>query len=103
MRMRLLVPLLFCSSLLGMERGTTESLYDRHVVFDHAVPAPSYFQSGGMVTPPSAIDLVGGEIPLDPGHYRVPAICLRLTWTSATGGDWRTTLKTRAHYGLVNN
>jgi hypothetical protein len=103
MRIRLLAPFLLCSSLFASERGTAESTYDRHVIFDQCLPARAYFGSGGMVTAPSSIDLVDGEIPLDWVHFHVPSASLRLSWTSATGGDWRTTLKTHAHYGLINN
>ena len=102
-RAGLLAALFLCPGLHASDRGTAESLYDRHVIFDHCLPAHSYFQSGGLVTAPSSIQLVDGEIPVDSAHFRVPSNSLRLTWTSATGGDWRTTLKTRAHYGLIDN
>jgi hypothetical protein len=103
MRACLLAPLLFGSVLSGAERGGAESLYDRHVVFDQSIPALSYFRSEGLVTAPSSVDLVGGRIPLDSEHALVPATSLRLSWTSATGGDWRVTLKTRSRYGLIDD
>jgi exo beta-1,2-glucooligosaccharide sophorohydrolase (non-reducing end) len=99
----LLLPLFLGATLGASERGTAESLYDRHVVFDQAVPAPAYFESAGEMTAPSRVALIDGEIPLDAGRYRVPSDSLRLSWTSATGGDWRTELKTRSHYGLIDN
>jgi hypothetical protein len=103
MRLRILSLLLLCTRMTAAERGTAESLYDRHVVFDQCLPARAYFQSGGMVTAPSAIELIDGEIPLDEAHSHIPSRSLRLSWTSATGGDWRAELKTRAHYGLIND
>ncbi len=103
MRVRLLAPLLLCTPLLASERGTAESTYDRHVVLDQCLPARAYFESGGMMTAPSSVELIDGEIPLDAAHHHVPGSSLRLSWTSATGGDWRTVLKTRAHYGLINS
>ena len=95
--------LLLLSAASAADRGSAESLYDRHVVFDQTIAAPSYFESEGSSIAPSALDLVDGRIPLDLEHSRVPANSLRLTWKSAPGGDWRAGLKTRAHYGLVDN
>jgi hypothetical protein len=103
MRVLAVATLLSCPLLSASERGPAESTYDRHVVFDQGLPATSYYQSEGTVTVPSAIDLVGGRIPLDTAHFVIPPNSLRLTWKSATGGDWRATLKTRAHYGLIND
>jgi exo beta-1,2-glucooligosaccharide sophorohydrolase (non-reducing end) len=103
MRALAIAPLFLCPLLAAFERGGAESLYDRHVIFDHSIAAPSYFQSWGTVTPPSSIDLVAGGIPLDSEHFVVPPNSLRLTWKSGTGGDWRAVLKTRAHYGLIND
>ncbi len=103
MRALAFAPLLLGPLLAAPERGLVESSYDRHVVFDQAIPARSYCRSEGTVTAPSAIDLVGGRIPLDSEHFLVPPDSLRLTWRSATGGDWQAMLKTRARYGLVND
>jgi hypothetical protein len=103
MRACLIAPLLLCTPLLASERGTAESTYDRHVILDQCLPARAYFESGGMMTEPSSVELIDGEIPLDAAHHHVPGSSLRLSWTSATGGDWRTILKTRAHYGLINS
>ncbi len=103
MRVLAIAPLFFSSLLAASERGAAESTYDRHVVFDQSLPARSYYESEGMVTAPSVIDLVGGRIPLDSAHYVTPPVSLRLTWKSVTGGDWQAMLKTRAHYGLVND
>jgi hypothetical protein len=103
MRAHAIATLLFCPLLSASERGLAESTYDRHVVFDQSLPATSYYRSEGTVTAPSAVDLVGGRIPLDTAHFVIAPDSLRLTWKSATGGDWRATLKTRAHYGLIND
>lgn len=103
MRAAILYFFLFTTTLLAAERGGAEGLYDRHVIFDQSIAGRSYFESEGLVTAPSEIDLVDGRIPLDSAHFVVPSSSLRLTWTSATGGDWRVKLKTRAHYGLIND
>jgi exo beta-1,2-glucooligosaccharide sophorohydrolase (non-reducing end) len=102
MRACLIVPLLACCSLAAAGREAAESTYDRHVVFNQCIPAQSYFASEGTVTSPSTLELVGGRIPLDAAHFVVPANSLRLTWQSATGGDWQAALKTRAHYGITD-
>jgi|CZKI01.1.fsa_nt_gi hypothetical protein len=103
MRVLALAPLILCPLLAASERRPVESSYDRHVVFDQNVPARSYSLSEGTVTAPSAFDLVNGRIPLDSGHFVVPPTSLRLTWKSATGGDWQAKLKTRSRYGLLND
>ncbi len=103
MRAFALASLFFCPLLVAYDREGAESLYDRHVIFDQSIPAPSYFRSSGIVTAPSTIELVAGAIPLDEDHFFTPPNSLRLTWKSATGGDWRAVLKTHAHYGLVND
>jgi len=103
MRALAIVPLLLWPLQAAPERGAVESTYDRHVVFDQSPPARSYYRSEGTVTAPSAIDLVNGRIPLDSEHYVIAPTSLRLTWKSATGGDWQAMLKTRARYGLVND
>jgi len=103
MRALAIAPLLLGPLLAAPERGLVESSYDRHVVFDQAIPSRSYFRSEGTVTAPSTIELVEGRIPLDSEHFLVPPDSLRLTWRSAAGGDWQAMLKTRARYGLVND
>ncbi len=103
MRASLLISLLVIPAATAAERGTAESLYDRHVVFDHGPPTDSYFQSAGVLTAPSTLELIDSRLPLDSRHYLVPSNSLRLTWKSSPGGDWRATLKTRSHYGLIDD
>ena len=103
MRALALAPLFLSSLIAAPERAPVESNYDRHVVFDQAIPARSYCQSEGTVTAPSTIDLVEGRIPLDSEHFVVPPTSLRLTWKSATGGEWKAVLKTRSRYGLLGD
>jgi len=95
--------LLFTSAAMAAPRAPTQSLYDRHVIFDQHIAAASYYSSDGLVTAPSTIDLVDQHIPLDPAHTHLSAAALRITWTSAPGGDWRQTVKTRARYGLIDD
>ena len=103
MRFSQFAPLILFPVALATGRGTAESLYDRHVVFDQSLPAESYFQSEGMLTAPSSVDLIDARIPLDSKHFLLPPNSLRLTWKSAQGGDWRVAVKTRSHYGLLDD
>ena len=88
---------------MAADRGTTVSLYDRHVFFDQSIPADCYVQSEGTVIAPSSLELTDSKIPLDTTHWHVPPDSLRLTWKSAPGGDWRAAVKTRDHNGLKDN
>ena len=103
MRLSLLFPLALCPCLAAAERATTQSLYDRHVLFDQSAPAPAYSMSDASATAPSTLDIVDGHLPLDASRAVVPPRSLRLSWTAATGGDWRAALHSRAHYGLVDD
>jgi hypothetical protein len=103
MRVFLIAPFLLCPPLLAFVRGPAESTYDHHVIFDQGLAARAYFESEGAITAPSQLDLIDSRLPLDSGHFTVAPNSLRLTWTSAPGGDWQAALKTRAHYGLIND
>jgi hypothetical protein len=102
-RALLIAPLLAGCPLAASERGAADSAYDRHVVFDQSARALAYYGSEGTVTAPSSLELLGGRIPLDAGHFVVPSNSLRLTWKSATGGDWQAILKSHLQYGVTNN
>lgn len=82
---------------------STESNYDRHVVFDPLVAAPTFSKSEGTIIAPSWVDLEGGQLPMDSGRFATPPCSLRLTWRSVYGGDWEVELDTRARYGLLND
>jgi len=103
--MRFLLPtfLLLTSGAAAANRAPTQSVYDRHVIFDQRIVADSYYSSDGLVTPPSKIDLVDQHIPLDALHTHLSTGALRISWTSGPGGDWRETVKTRARYGLIDD
>ena len=103
MRIGLFASVFFAAATMAAERGTTESLYDRHVVFDQSLPTDSYFQSEGTVTAPSVLELIDSKIPLATSPSLVPPNSLRLQWKSASGGDWRASVKTRDHNGLRDN
>lgn len=75
------------------------SSYDRHVVFDNSVTSGSYYHSRGSVVAPSQLQLTDGKLPVHTGDCVTAPNCLRLTWQSRRGGDWRATISLRKHYG----
>jgi exo beta-1,2-glucooligosaccharide sophorohydrolase (non-reducing end) len=86
--------------LLGLAGAAqAESFYDRHVIFDNSPADGSYYQSEGMVTPPSKLEMVDYKLPVETNHFTSPPNSLRLKWTSAPGGDWQMILKSAERYG----
>ncbi|MFZ0826549.1 MAG: glucoamylase family protein [Verrucomicrobiia bacterium] len=79
--------------------GRAETFYDRHVVFDNSPEDGSYYQSEGMVTPPSKLAMVDYKLPVETNHFVSPPNSLRLQWTSAPGGHWQMKLKSVMQYG----
>ena len=73
--------------------------YDRHVVFDNSVAPDAYYWGSGSMAAPSSLALAGGKVPVDAGPCVSPPNCLRLSWQSRRGGDWRVTLGLRKHWG----
>ena len=74
------------------------SFYDRHVFFDNSHSEVSYFRSEGSFVSPSELALIGTRVPVATNRFTSPPNCLRLTWKSAPGGDWRLQLKAIARY-----
>src|ERR1700690_1271788 len=83
-------------SLAGAARA--ETFYDRHVFFDNSATDGSYYQSEGMVTPPSKLEMVDYKLPVDTNHFTSPPNGLRLRWTSAPGGHWQMKIKSLMRY-----
>ncbi len=73
--------------------------YDRHVVFDNSVTPDAYYWGSGSFVAPSDLALAGGKVPVDSAECVSPPNCLRLSWQSKRGGDWRVTLGLRKHWG----
>jgi hypothetical protein len=84
-------------SMVGSARA--ESFYDRHIFFDNSADKSSYYQSEGMVTPPSKLEMVDYKLPVETNHFVSPPNALRLKWTSAPGGHWQMKLKSALTYG----
>ncbi|HVU36222.1 MAG TPA: glucoamylase family protein [Opitutaceae bacterium] len=90
---------LLTTPLFAVRPGST--FYDRHVLFDNALGDAGYAYSESEVVAPSSLDTVKGKFPLDRQHFVSPPDGLRLTWRSATGGDWRMTVEVPQYYARV--
>jgi exo beta-1,2-glucooligosaccharide sophorohydrolase (non-reducing end) len=85
------------ATLLAVGKGNP-SFYDRHVIFDNSPSDGGYESSEGYVIAPSTLELHKGTIPVESGHFVSPPNALRLSWTSAPGGDWRVTVEITRRY-----
>ncbi|HEX9006662.1 MAG TPA: hypothetical protein VF889_05175, partial [Bacteroidota bacterium] len=61
--------------------------------FDNSITREAYYYSAGQTTGGSTLELVNGRCPVDTAHFHLPPNALRLHWLSATGGDWRLSVR----------
>lgn len=87
----------FCSTVSNSQSHF--STYDQHVLFDNAPPGGYYYHSQGTSVVPSRLELVNGKLPVDTGRFATPPNAIRVTFRSAVGGDWRTTINAINRYG----
>lgn len=73
--------------------------YDRHVFFENSASQGGYYHSSASLVAPSKLEVVADKIPVEHNRSVSPPNALRLSWTSAPGGDWRATLKAVQQYG----
>src|SRR5690606_23423805 len=92
-----LVSLAFPVAAFAVGKGNP-SFYDRHVIFDNSPSDGGYESSEGYVVAPSALELHNGTVPVESGHFVSPPNALRLSWTSASGGEWRVTMEITRRY-----
>ena len=100
--MRMLVPFLgLLSAVLavGVAKAQQIDMHQRHVVFENSAAEESYYHSQASVVAPSECEIVDGKSPVETSHFVSPPNSLRLSWKSATGGDWRMLLKVAKRYG----
>jgi exo beta-1,2-glucooligosaccharide sophorohydrolase (non-reducing end) len=76
--------------------------YDHHVVFDNSITSDFYYHSRGSTVAPSELELHSEKLPVESTNCVSPPNCLRITWNSAFGGDWRVTLNFKKHWGSQN-
>jgi hypothetical protein len=98
---KLLVFMLFSlaspATLFAAGKGTP-SFYDRHVIFDNSHSDGGYESSSGWSIAPSSLELIDSTVPVDTQHFVSPPNALRLTWNSAPGGTWETTIEITRRY-----
>ncbi|GAB4363086.1 MAG: hypothetical protein Kow0042_00700 [Calditrichia bacterium] len=75
------------------------SNYESHVFFLNGLTEKSYYYSEGSHTSPSTIHLVRGKIPVETDISFTPPNCLKISWYSASGGDWRVDLHSEKYRG----
>ena len=63
--------------------------YYQHLIFDNSLTAGSYTNSKAYAIAPSRLEAVEGKAPVESRISYSPPNCLRLSWRSAPGGDWR--------------
>jgi hypothetical protein len=83
------------SKTLGASPAPTQVVYDDHVFFDNSPAGGGHDASYSYLVPPSTLETIDGKFPVDSRHFVSPPNGLRLKWRSATGGDWKMTLKLR--------
>lgn len=74
-------------------------MHEQHVLFENSAADKSYFHSQGSAIAPSELKLAGDRFPVAADHFVSPPNCLRLDWTSKSGGDWRMTLQRQSRIG----
>lgn len=67
--------------------------YDRHVIYDNSPASGGYYNTETYVVAPSTLERSGERVPTQTEHYVSPPNGLKLHWRSASGGDWRATIK----------
>jgi hypothetical protein len=85
------------ATVFAVGKGTP-SFYDRHVFFDNSHSDTGLVSSSGWAIAPSTLELVDRTVPVDLQRFVSPPNALRLSWTSATGGDWQATIEVTRRY-----
>ena len=88
MKLEVIIICLIASSAFAMENLQ----YDKHVFFDNSLTNNSYYYSQGSYSTSDHLELVQGKIPVENTKFFYPPNCLRLSWLSKTGGDWKLAL-----------
>src|SRR5690606_17800538 len=58
-----------------------------------------FVSSRGWFIAPSRLELAPGDtLPVETGEFASPPNALRLSWTSAMGGDWQATVEVTRRY-----
>ena len=85
------------AAVFAVGKGTP-SFYDRHVFFDNSHSDAGFVSSNGWSIAPSTLELANRTVPVDTQRFLSPPNALRLSWTSAIGGDWQATIEVTRRY-----
>ncbi|HEX5788698.1 MAG TPA: glucoamylase family protein [Woeseiaceae bacterium] len=78
--------------------GEAPVYYDRHVIFDNSESRAGAYNTLGTAVAPSSLELVDNALPVDTSRSVSPPNSLRISWTSAFGGDWRAVIDASRRY-----
>jgi len=84
---------LLLAAALSLPLLRAQPAYDTHVLFGNSPTADYYESSGARVVAPSTCGLVHGKLAVDSSHFVSPPNALRLSWHSASGGDWQVAIR----------
>ncbi len=93
---------LFCVAAIdskGVVAQSSSGRYDQHVLFDNSSFGDFYYHSQGSFVEPSKFELKQRKLPVETEQFVSPPNCIRLAWTSSSGGDWRATINVINRYG----
>lgn len=62
--------------------------YSQQIFFENSLSPGNYFYSSGRVSPPSALTLIHGKLPIETTDFISGPNALELQWTSAPNGGW---------------
>jgi exo beta-1,2-glucooligosaccharide sophorohydrolase (non-reducing end) len=71
------------------ESAQNPDTYYNHLIFDNSLTEGNYYYSRAIAIAPSQLVSTDRKLPVAADRYLSPPNCLRLTWKSQTGGDWR--------------
>lgn len=88
----MMIRALLTIALASLPLAATPARADRHfsdeVFFDTSLAPDAYAYSSGQASGGSALALVDGKLPVTAERFVSGPNALRLTWTSAPGGNW---------------
>src|SRR6266702_936627 len=62
--------------------------YSQQVFFENSLSPGSYYYSSGTISPPSALTLIGGKLPVETAEFISGPNALSLQWKSMPDGGW---------------
>lgn len=75
-------------TLLAVSSANAQQGWQQKEFFENSESVRAHFYSEGNVSAPSALELIDGKLPVDTSSFVSAPNSLRLSWTSARGGEW---------------